>query len=367
MTIKMQPRPRFEYLDVLRGIAVFGVVLVHSQSVFSLGGGQELSSPALKALATIFSSGRLGVEVFFALSGFLIATIYLGRDFSPASFFRHRFFRIAPLWLGFGLVWFLVFVLNGRPVESMLQALVLSAFFLLWLSPDHYDTFIGGAWSIQIEVFCYAIFAIARGWTKESLIALAIVVNVIGAVVSGFDLNADGVLESLRRFSFQTGFNFFLLGWLVGLMRLEFVSWGSTLQSLTSGLLPLWFVGWIGTFLFTPAMYGNPIEALGFLLLALLVTFLAPHALRRGLQWLGVYSYFIFFAHFLLLYIIGAVIDPRLFDGQSEWMFAPITLLTTLGIILVSAPFAWLSMKYFERPMQALGKSLDQQKAAAAR
>ena len=208
MASEMQSRPRFEYLDVLRGIAVFGVVLVHSQSVFFLGrpvDEQGLSSPALQALATIFSAGRLGVEVFFALSGFLIATIYLSRDFSPANFFRHRFFRIVPLWLTFAFLWFLVFVLNGGSIELMLQALVLSVFFLLWLSPDHYDSFIGGAWSIQIEVFCYAVFAFTRKWSKESLILLAIGVNIVGASVSGFDLASDGVLESLRRFSFQTG------------------------------------------------------------------------------------------------------------------------------------------------------------------
>lgn len=367
MAIELKSRARYEYLDVLRGIAVFGVVLVHSQSVFFMGGGAEqgLDSPALQALATIFSSGRLGVEVFFALSGFLIATIYLERDFSPSNFFRHRFFRIAPLWLGFGILWFLVFVLGGRPLESMMQALVLSAFFLLWLSPEHFDTFIGGAWSIQIEVFCYAVFSFARNWSKESLIVLAIAVNILGAAVSVYDLAGEGVLESLRRFSFQTGFNFFLAGWLVGLLRLSFVSWRSTLESLTRGWLPVLFIGWVGSFLLTPAIYGNPIEALGFLLLALIVTFLAPNLLRRGLRWLGVYSYFIFFAHFLMLHIIGEVVNPNLFTGQSEWLFAPVTLLTTIGIICLSAPFAWVSMRYFERPLQALGKKLDQPRAQA--
>jgi peptidoglycan/LPS O-acetylase OafA/YrhL len=129
---------------------------------------------------------------------------------------------------------------------------------------------------------------------------------------------------------------------------------------LTAGWLPLLFTGWVGTFLLTPAIYGNPIEALGFVALALIVTFLAPSLLRRGLRWLGIYSYFIFFSHFLLIYVIAEVMTPNVFEGQSEWMFAPITLLATLGIILVSAPFAWASMRYFERPMQALGKKFDQ-------
>lgn len=363
MSSDVQAKQRYEHLDVLRGIAVLGVVLVHSQSVFFMGrpdDEQGLGSPAIQSIATIFSSGRLGVEVFFALSGFLIATIYLGREFSLASFFRHRFFRIAPLWLAFGLLWFVVFVANGSPIDSMLEALVLSSIFLLWISPEHFDSFIGGAWSIQIEVFCYAVFAFTRRWSKETLILLAIFVNLLGAAVSSFDLAAEGLLESLRRFSFQTGFNFFLAGWLVGLLRLEFESWQRTREVLSAGSLPFLFITWFGTFLLTPAMYGNPVEALGFVLLALLVTFLSPAFVRGPLRWLGVYSYFIFFSHFLVLYVIGLVVSPTSFQGQSDWLFVPVTVFATVGIIAISAPVAWLSMRYFEKPLQALGRKWDQ-------
>jgi peptidoglycan/LPS O-acetylase OafA/YrhL len=80
---------RIDAITGLRGLAALLVVYGHSVDWFSL------------PLVNHFS-GEIGVTVFFALSGFLMAYLYIGRDFTALSvteYAIHRFSRIAPAYL----------------------------------------------------------------------------------------------------------------------------------------------------------------------------------------------------------------------------------------------------------------------------
>ena len=80
---------RLEFLDALRGLAAFAVILQHA--------GQNLS-PSYSAFAfSIFDLGNFGVTVFFLCSGFIIP-ISLERQGSLRSFWIRRFFRLYPLY-----------------------------------------------------------------------------------------------------------------------------------------------------------------------------------------------------------------------------------------------------------------------------
>ncbi|HEY4316388.1 MAG TPA: acyltransferase [Herbaspirillum sp.] len=82
-------RNRIDAITGLRGLAALLVVYGHSVDWFSL------------PLVNHFS-GEIGVTVFFALSGFLMAYLYLGRDFTAlgvTEYAIHRFSRIAPAYL----------------------------------------------------------------------------------------------------------------------------------------------------------------------------------------------------------------------------------------------------------------------------
>ena len=80
---------RIDAITGLRGLAALLVVYGHSVDWFSL------------PLVNHFS-GEIGVTVFFALSGFLMAYLYIGRDFTAlgvTEYAIHRFSRIAPAYL----------------------------------------------------------------------------------------------------------------------------------------------------------------------------------------------------------------------------------------------------------------------------
>ena len=88
-------RQRLQGLDHLRALAIIFVFLFH---YFILSGGQ----PAWLPDAASF--GWTGVDLFFVLSGFLIASQLFGdikkrQQISFRDFFLKRFFRIVPAYL----------------------------------------------------------------------------------------------------------------------------------------------------------------------------------------------------------------------------------------------------------------------------
>ena len=77
---------RIPYLDGWRGFAVMGVLCAHFVS------------------ADYINFGRMGVEMFFILSGRLMAEILVARDTDLPSFFARRFSRVYPALFVFSLL-----------------------------------------------------------------------------------------------------------------------------------------------------------------------------------------------------------------------------------------------------------------------
>jgi len=86
---------KLKYIDVLRGIAVLGVLMVHC-SYF----GSNFVFP--KVIKSFFENGAMGVQLFFFTSAF---TLFLSMNnridnekLPYINFFIRRFFRIAPIY-----------------------------------------------------------------------------------------------------------------------------------------------------------------------------------------------------------------------------------------------------------------------------
>lgn len=85
-------------LDGIRGIAAILVVLHHISQSFPA----EPSSHMLRLWLAFTHAGWLGVDVFFALSGFLITRVLLGTRSRPhyyKNFYARRLLRLAPPYL----------------------------------------------------------------------------------------------------------------------------------------------------------------------------------------------------------------------------------------------------------------------------
>lgn len=94
--------PRYDTVDLLRGLSILGVVLLHTSLYLSFSGVEAGTTLPGWLQYMIFSEGGNGVSAFFAISGFLITYVFIRRfgslaSLSVTSFYRIRFARIAPL------------------------------------------------------------------------------------------------------------------------------------------------------------------------------------------------------------------------------------------------------------------------------
>jgi peptidoglycan/LPS O-acetylase OafA/YrhL len=86
---------QFDFLDILRGVAILAVMLLHFTE-----GGRKAKDPLLHArLWPVLQHGYLGVQLFFVISGYCIAAaVYAlhGRERALSTFLYRRARRIFP-------------------------------------------------------------------------------------------------------------------------------------------------------------------------------------------------------------------------------------------------------------------------------
>jgi peptidoglycan/LPS O-acetylase OafA/YrhL len=96
---------RVDGIDLLRGLAIFFVLMNHINMQLLFAHVPYTRRLPEQLAASLVWNGQQGVQIFFAVSGFLITATSLRRWKSPAQvsvadFYRLRFARIAPLLLG---------------------------------------------------------------------------------------------------------------------------------------------------------------------------------------------------------------------------------------------------------------------------
>jgi peptidoglycan/LPS O-acetylase OafA/YrhL len=133
------------YLDGWRGLAIALVLEEHFLGVMAI------------------RSGRLGVDIFFCLSGLLMSNILFVRRVPLATFYKRRFSRIYPAFLVFVLAVYMLSRLRDLP--STLGELVATlTFFRTYfpLQPEIWDSSlpIGHLWSLNVEEHSYVFLSL---------------------------------------------------------------------------------------------------------------------------------------------------------------------------------------------------------------
>jgi exopolysaccharide production protein ExoZ len=145
--------PVFHSLQIYRGIAALIVVFHHLWN--NLQYYFHLNYPLINFLA---SHGRIGVDFFFVLSGFIIC--YSNYDFSEKAFriipyLRNRILRIYIPYLPLGIFMLLAYQLSPGLSESNREVSVLKSLFLI---PIPGNTALSVAWTLVYEMFFYVVF-----------------------------------------------------------------------------------------------------------------------------------------------------------------------------------------------------------------
>ncbi|WP_066810348.1 acyltransferase family protein [Sphingomonas asaccharolytica] len=170
---------RLARLDGLRGIAACVVAGYHLQILYYNGLGDFYGGVA----GWFFRWGWTFVDLFFLISGYIFAHVYIGGaglrtarqlgDFAVA-----RVARLYPLHLTMLLI---VAVLDWGKPENTLPIFLCHLFMLQGLVPGADSGFVGPSWSISVEILCYFLFALAAcsgrrtlTWISVALVALVV-------------------------------------------------------------------------------------------------------------------------------------------------------------------------------------------------
>ncbi|MBU1252770.1 MAG: acyltransferase [Alphaproteobacteria bacterium] len=161
---------RFATIDALRGVAAIAVMLFH------LDTDAPLAMPG----------GYLAVDLFFALSGFVIAHSYAGRMDAGMGFGTFMRLRIARLWPMLALGAALGIVLHGGHAGMLfLLPNPLSPAMLYPANPPY--------WSLLLELAAYAGFALA--WGQMGARGLAGVIIASAAILAFYASGPNKLLS----------------------------------------------------------------------------------------------------------------------------------------------------------------------------
>jgi peptidoglycan/LPS O-acetylase OafA/YrhL len=210
---------RIHSLDGLRGYAAVLISVMHFQGLF--------------ANSQFLDFAYLAVDVFFVLSGFVIAFTYLSRIDMGMSFIAFLGARFARLWPIFFITTLLGFshakaieLARGVQPSGAPDSLVLGANFffipdLAAIGNQALFPFNGPSWSIMAEVLVNIVFFwLVRAGRRSLLLPIVVVVMAVGLAVTievGGNLDGGwgggnlwvGILRCM--FGFSVGVGFFVL------------------------------------------------------------------------------------------------------------------------------------------------------------
>jgi exopolysaccharide production protein ExoZ len=318
-------REKLPGLQIARAIAALAIAYIHSWHV-------TMPFPPATAYPIPFANKFPAVELFFAISGFVICLISVKPNFRPLQFLARRAFRLYPLWILTSLIfWRLAVVALGLPEHHTPSFFGYS---LTLLPTDGYPFYDIG-WSLQHEIAFYILAALLV--PRFGLLGLS------AFLCAGIAIDHVFTLPwYLHRYAgFYPHFLAGIAAFAAGRHLKAFGFWLPT--AIGAGLLVL--------FALTIGDAAYPI-ALFFLLVGLVnIQLNKTSTVGRIGVLLGDASYSIYLIHPLVFYYVYAKLRPPLPPIWSQEFLR-------FGSIAVVCLLAIASWKLFESPIIRLGNRL---------
>jgi exopolysaccharide production protein ExoZ len=340
---------KFHHIQVLRAIAASLVILDHALgSLIKYGGMAAGHAPLFRHL------GGIGVAVFFVISGFIMMhTSYddIGSPQAAGTFIRRRIIRIVPTyWLAtFAAFAFFLATAVHVPLANLLRSLL---FIPYWSERDAMMApVLGQGWTLNYEMFFYALFAVSMLMPRRFAMAFMGVVF-IGLAAFG---SLTGVAGAGDRPTTVLGFLsfhiilLFLLGMALAVARREWPALLRIAHPLTAVALLIGLD--LLLFAIVEAQTGSPssdwISYPIYTAVVAVCIFAADEMkgwlLRLG-EALGDASYSTYLFHTFVLAIMNRVLNPH----------HPAVAIAYVALALVGGnALGYLVFRYFERPATA--------------
>ena len=355
---------RLDGIDLLRGLAIFFVLMNHIN--IRLLGADVLYARFLpeQLVHVLVWNGQLGVQMFFAVSGFLITSITLRRWGSLAQvrlrgFYLLRFARIAPLLLlllailsGLHFAGFHHFVVpakTGGLGRALLAALTFHVNVLearRGYLPGNWDIL----WSLSVEEVFYLFFPLVCRMFGRGKLLYALLFGLVVLGPFGRTVFAHGN-EIWEEYSYLGGMEGIALGCMTALIvsRVRFspaalwVLGGGGAAIVTGSLIFSWqaYVGW-------PGRTGLNMTVLGVGTCMFIAA--TAQAQWRSPRWLapllgiGQYSYEVYLTHMFVVFALFALF----LDAGHRMVLVPVLFVAT---ILISGLMGAAVARLYSEPM----------------
>lgn len=166
--------PKLAWIQALRGLAAFMVVMVHSRSMLmGTAAGKEVADQVLLPMA-------MGVDLFFIISGFLM--VWTTRDFDGSRAYLWKFLarRFARIWPLLAVITPLALVVEHGFGGLFDRSLVLAYLEGLAFIPHnpaasgiYFQMAVGVAWTLCFEWYFYLVFAASMLFGRWRYAAMA--------------------------------------------------------------------------------------------------------------------------------------------------------------------------------------------------
>ena len=341
-------------VQALRFLAAFWVVLFHARP-------PVIPEPAMPALAGWLQSfaamGFAGVDIFFVISGAIMAESTRAAQPAPLAFVTRRFARIYCGWWPF----FLLYLMANIVYRGLGEKDLAGSFFLVPL--PHFEYLVPVVWTLSFELYFYLVLGGLLALPRErirravALWAGAAVAFTLWAVLRG-DYRPDRFGEMTLAHTFflsplvvEFAAGFLLCDWLRARPRGQWAAWlaagigfGAAGWAYQAGLDG--GEGMAGVFHFP-----ERVVLLGGAALCIVAAAIAaPPLVRADGPWvaLGDASYSLYLCHILFLGTAYYVIGPL----EGFWR-------ATIFVAMLAAvvAYAWLHYRWIERPLYRMASA----------
>ena len=331
----------------LRGFAAIMVVSLHE--ILSLE--PKLAPDHYQSLFRWAFGGHAGVDIFFVISGFIMAYALHEKPVGSWDFMSKRLVRIVPTYWTCTALLALPAVLmpslwpNQSPNTDAAYLLKSLFFFPVRDELGRLHPFLAPGWSLSYEMFFYCVLAIALYFSQRRAVSITIWALSIIIVIGAF-IPANNVL--LQLMSDPLIFEF-IAGMLIArlfLSDITFRPWISA-GAMLAGVV-IWFVAtanrWVPIDVTNRAFVWGPAATLfvgG-------ATFLGKSGCWPRLEFperLGDWSYALYLTHTLALPVLNRALVR--FISAEHWIFVPLVVALCVAI---SAAFYYM----IEKPMIAV-------------
>ncbi|KEY18779.1 acyltransferase family protein [Kaistella antarctica] len=351
---------RITILDGFRVIAIIVVLLFHFYTFF-----QDDKYLYNFGFTNLFSFGKLGVEFFFIISGFVIS-LTLTKCSNFVEFLKKRFLRLIPAMLVCSIITFaimrtfdsnLLFAKSHSFSNLLLSNTFISPELINNIFQTKYNYIDGAYWSLWVEINFYIVIGIVYFCNKNKLLQNFSIVSLLLTLIYflftsklGGDIISPIIGESL----FVAGKNIIKL-----LNLVAYSNWfllGIILYNLYHKKLLRYYIYFTIVFVLQIILIQNTVQNILFLVFiySLLMLFIyKPNKIRflgnTFISKLGVVSYSVYLIHGH----IGVLVINKFswILGNYNWI---------IGVVLIGLFFLFgiFSYKFLEKPISTILKKI---------